>query len=74
MSGLRDFCHHGGNQADITVVTEENMPKFASVVNILGHLASQHGWEIKSALIQLFQVHLNISFIKIIKFFNYNYS
>ena len=58
MCGLKDFCVHGGIQAESGMVSDDsNMPKFASVVGILGHLASQHGRQIKAALMELFKVN-----------------
>ncbi|XP_019466536.1 integrator complex subunit 5 [Meleagris gallopavo] len=50
--GLKDFCAHG----DAVVVGggDKRVPKLASVVGILGHLASRHGASIKQELLRMF--------------------
>ncbi|XP_064649352.1 integrator complex subunit 5-like [Lineus longissimus] len=58
MCGLKDFCHHGSAQTDHHT-SSESIPKITSVVGILGHLASQHGQDIKKALLNLFQESLH---------------
>ncbi|XP_078605288.1 integrator complex subunit 5-like [Branchiostoma floridae x Branchiostoma japonicum] len=52
--GLKDFCSHSSSQ-----VTESHVPKLASVVGILGHLAAHHAQDIREALLQLFHVSLS---------------
>ncbi|OWF44790.1 integrator complex subunit 5-like [Mizuhopecten yessoensis] len=59
MCGLKDFCHNGGRSADMEMMSEERIPKMASVVGILGHLASKHSQEIRQALMKLFEDSLN---------------
>ncbi|WAR31568.1 INT5-like protein [Mya arenaria] len=53
MCGLKDYSCHG-NQGDGEGM-EGKIPKMASVVGILGHLAAQHGVDIRDALLKLFQ-------------------
>ncbi|POI20206.1 hypothetical protein CIB84_016046 [Bambusicola thoracicus] len=53
--GLKDFCAHG----DAVTTTggggaDKRVPKLASVVGILGHLASRHGASIKQELLRMF--------------------
>ena len=52
--GLRDYCTHmkGGERGK----EAGQVPKMASVVGILGHLAGQHGRIIRAALVDMFQV------------------
>ncbi|XP_013405421.1 integrator complex subunit 5-like [Lingula anatina] len=56
MCGLKDFCYHGSSQSDMP--SSEKVPKMASVVGILGHLAGQHGQNIRKALLGLFEESL----------------
>ncbi|XP_064616946.1 integrator complex subunit 5-like [Liolophura sinensis] len=60
MCGLKDFCTHGGGQSESTssATSEDKTPKMASVVGILGHLASKHGQDIRRSLMTLFQESL----------------
>lgn len=59
MCGLKDFCIHGKSQSEkASSSCEEKIPKMASVVGILGHLASRHGQDIRKALLKLFEVSL----------------
>ncbi|XP_072015718.1 integrator complex subunit 5-like [Amphiura filiformis] len=53
--GLKDFCH---SQSKGLITTENEVPKMASVVGILGHLAGQHSQDIRKALLELFQESL----------------
>ena len=55
MCGLKDFYLHGSSQPELSP-SEEKVPKLASVVGILGHLAAQHQHNIRTALVNLFQV------------------
>ncbi|XP_060065728.1 integrator complex subunit 5-like isoform X2 [Ylistrum balloti] len=59
MCGLKDFCQNGGRSADMEMMAEERIPKMASVVGILGHLASKHSPEIRAALMKLFDDSLH---------------
>ncbi|XP_042297042.1 integrator complex subunit 5 [Sceloporus undulatus] len=57
--GLKDFCMHGTASADLllfpsTTATDKRVPKIASVVGILGHLASRHSESIKQELLRMF--------------------
>ncbi|KAK3087666.1 hypothetical protein FSP39_008920 [Pinctada imbricata] len=54
MCGLKDYCHHGNRESSDPSM-EEKIPKMASVVGILGHLASKHGQAIRNALMKLFE-------------------
>ncbi|OXB51098.1 hypothetical protein ASZ78_005996 [Callipepla squamata] len=49
--GLKDFCAHGDAA---TAGGDKRVPKLASVVGILGHLASRHGASIKRELLRMF--------------------
>ncbi|XP_022084361.1 integrator complex subunit 5-like [Acanthaster planci] len=53
--GLKDFCN---SQSQGLVAPDKKVPKMASVVGILGHLASQHSQDIRKALLELFQESL----------------
>ncbi|XP_038045725.1 integrator complex subunit 5-like [Patiria miniata] len=53
--GLKDFCN---SQSQGLVASDKKVPKMASVVGILGHLASQHSQDIRKALLELFQESL----------------
>ncbi|XP_033108290.1 integrator complex subunit 5-like [Anneissia japonica] len=53
--GLKDFCN---TQSEGAAGPEQKVPKMASVVGILGHLASQHSQDIRKALLELFQESL----------------
>lgn len=55
MSGLKDYYQHGTKPSDGHMF-EEQVPKMASAVGILGHLASKHGQDIRNALMKLFEV------------------
>lgn len=48
--GLKDFVSHEDDDA-----AERKVPKLASVVGILGHLAGQHAADIRGALVSLMQ-------------------
>ncbi|XP_060110208.1 neutral alpha-glucosidase AB isoform X1 [Heteronotia binoei] len=57
--GLKDFCMHGTASADLllfpsTTAADKRVPKIASVVGILGHLASRHSESIKQELLRMF--------------------
>ncbi|XP_007442140.2 integrator complex subunit 5 [Python bivittatus] len=57
--GLKDFCMHGTASADLllfpsTAAADKRVPKIASVVGILGHLASRHSESIKQELLRMF--------------------
>ncbi|NXL40767.1 INT5 protein, partial [Glaucidium brasilianum] len=64
--GLKDFCAHGAGaamtppSADFLFpgATDKRVPKIASVVGILGHLASRHSGSIKQELLRLFHESL----------------
>ncbi|XP_074653941.1 integrator complex subunit 5-like isoform X2 [Tubulanus polymorphus] len=58
MCGLKDFCHHNGKDKDSASQGRKLQPKMATVVGILGHLAAQHGQDIKKALLNLFEESL----------------
>ena len=51
LCGLKDF-----HSDDLVTAMAEKVPKLASVVGILGHLAAHHSREIRSALQHLFKV------------------
>ncbi|NXV56725.1 INT5 protein, partial [Molothrus ater] len=55
--GLKDFCAHGGAEAAGTA-GDKRVPKIASVVGILGHLASRHAGSIKQELLRMFHESL----------------
>ena len=59
MCGLKEFSRHGAAGPDGSVATDHKVPKMASVVGILGHLASRHGNDIRKALLVLFKVRHN---------------
>ena len=72
MSGLKDYYQYG-NKPDGHMTSDEKVPKMASAVGILGHLASKHGQDIRKALMTLFEVsvkNLNASFYIKIHFFS----
>nr|XP_020653120.1 integrator complex subunit 5 [Pogona vitticeps] len=57
--GLKDFCMHGSASADLLLfpsatAADKRVPKIASVVGILGHLASRHSESIKQELLRMF--------------------
>ncbi|KFP26324.1 Integrator complex subunit 5, partial [Colius striatus] len=56
--GLKDFCTHGASQSGElwfpSPSPDKRVPKIASVVGILGHLASRHSANIKQELLKLF--------------------
>ncbi|XP_072101674.1 LOW QUALITY PROTEIN: integrator complex subunit 5 [Mobula birostris] len=58
--GLKDFCLHGGpSPADPLLLpppaaADQRVPKIASVVGILGHLATRHADSIKQELLLMF--------------------
>ncbi|NXK56919.1 INT5 protein, partial [Chauna torquata] len=54
--GLKDFCAHG--EAALAAGGDKRVPKLASVVGILGHLASRHGGSIKQELLRMFHESL----------------
>ncbi|RUS91715.1 hypothetical protein EGW08_000541 [Elysia chlorotica] len=58
--GLKDYCNDGGPDKDSGPSTSRlKVPKMASVVGILGHLASKHGHDIRKALMALFEASLH---------------
>ncbi|XP_029470722.1 integrator complex subunit 5 isoform X2 [Rhinatrema bivittatum] len=58
--GLKDFCMHGVAPPDALFPTaaDKRIPKIASVVGILGHLASRHSDSIKQELLKMFHESL----------------
>ncbi|NXN20271.1 INT5 protein, partial [Indicator maculatus] len=61
--GLKDFCaHSGGGDPALTplgpAAPAQRVPKMASVVGILGHLAAQHSASIKEELLRMFHESL----------------
>lgn len=56
--GLKDFCTHGGAPPGDTSAPDKRVPKIASVVGILGHLASRHAASIRHELLRLFHESL----------------
>ncbi|NXP43264.1 INT5 protein, partial [Leiothrix lutea] len=60
--GLKDFCAHGGGgggeAAAPGAAGDKRVPKIASVVGILGHLASRHAGSIKQELLRMFHESL----------------
>ncbi|XP_026545114.1 integrator complex subunit 5 [Notechis scutatus] len=57
--GLKDFCVHGTASSDLllfpsSTAADKRVPKIASVVGILGHLASRHSESIKQELLRMF--------------------
>ncbi|XP_063281313.1 LOW QUALITY PROTEIN: integrator complex subunit 5 [Prinia subflava] len=57
--GLKDFCAHGGGaEAAPGTAGDKRVPKIASVVGILGHLASRHAGSIKQELLRMFHESL----------------
>ncbi|XP_014379944.1 integrator complex subunit 5, partial [Alligator sinensis] len=56
--GLKDFCAHGGAPPGDTSAPDKRVPKIASVVGILGHLASRHAASIRHELLRLFHESL----------------
>ncbi|XP_058717523.1 integrator complex subunit 5 [Poecile atricapillus] len=64
--GLKDFCAHGGGGAGGEAAApgtagDKRVPKIASVVGILGHLASRHAGSIKQELLRMFHESLGSS-------------
>ncbi|KAL8589647.1 hypothetical protein ACOMHN_016031 [Nucella lapillus] len=60
--GLKDFCSAGcGDPGDPDPGVRKKVPKMASVVGILGHLASKHQQDIRKALMALFEEGLQSS-------------
>ncbi|KAG2459897.1 integrator complex subunit 5 isoform X3 [Polypterus senegalus] len=61
--GLKDFCAHGATPVDMLFPTaaDKRIPKIASVVGILGHLASRHADSIKQELLKMFHESLGPS-------------
>ncbi|NXD89009.1 INT5 protein, partial [Halcyon senegalensis] len=53
--GLKDFCAHGASPGE---GNDKRAPKIASVVGILGHLASRHSGSIKQELLRMFHQSL----------------
>ena len=68
MCGLKDFYLHGSSQSESAMSEGEKVPKLASVVGILGHLAAQHGPDIRKAILTLFQVSVFIQHISYTSF------
>ncbi|KAM8985957.1 integrator complex subunit 5 [Ara ararauna] len=59
--GLKDFCAHGAAPGDLLFPgagADKRVPKIASVVGILGHLASRHSGSIKQELLRMFHESL----------------
>ncbi|NWU05540.1 INT5 protein, partial [Cephalopterus ornatus] len=61
--GLKDFCAHGAAPGDAALAAgpagaDKRAPKIASVVGILGHLASRHAGSIKQELLRMFHESL----------------
>ncbi|XP_053824031.1 integrator complex subunit 5 [Vidua chalybeata] len=56
--GLKDFCAHGGGAGGEAAGADKRAPKIASVVGILGHLASRHAGSIKQELLRMFHESL----------------
>lgn len=61
--GLKDFCVHGTAAPDLllfpgSAAADKRVPKIASVVGILGHLASRHSESIKQELLRMFHASL----------------
>ncbi|XP_043931696.1 integrator complex subunit 5 isoform X2 [Protopterus annectens] len=58
--GLKDFCVHGAASADVLFpsAADKRIPKIASVVGILGHLAPRHSESIKQELLKMFHESL----------------
>lgn len=61
--GLKDYCAHlealgGGSGVSAPPLGPGGAPKLASVVGILGHLASRHGASIRQELLRLFHASL----------------
>ncbi|NXM75363.1 INT5 protein, partial [Serilophus lunatus] len=65
--GLKDFCAHGGSPGEAAAGGggggggtggDKRVPKIASVVGILGHLASRHAGSIKQELLRMFHESL----------------
>ncbi|XP_032872955.1 integrator complex subunit 5, partial [Amblyraja radiata] len=64
--GLKDFCLHGGPSSSSPVEpllppscpADQRVPKIASVVGILGHLATRHADSIKQELLLMFHQSL----------------
>uniref|UniRef100_A0A8U8BUC0 Uncharacterized protein n=1 Tax=Geospiza parvula TaxID=87175 RepID=A0A8U8BUC0_GEOPR len=56
--GLKDFCAHGGGAEAAGAAGDKRVPKIASVVGILGHLASRHAGSIKQELLRMFHESL----------------
>ncbi|NWI05885.1 INT5 protein, partial [Tichodroma muraria] len=59
--GLKDFCAHGGGDTAPGTAGDKRVPKIASVVGILGHLASRHAGSIKQELLRMFHESLGSS-------------
>ncbi|GCB82954.1 hypothetical protein scyTo_0023962, partial [Scyliorhinus torazame] len=59
--GLKDFCMHGASSVVdplFPTLADKRVPKMASVVGILGHLATRHSASIKQELLLMFQQSL----------------
>ncbi|KAK6167219.1 hypothetical protein SNE40_021307 [Patella caerulea] len=56
--GLKDFCNLDNQHPERPISPKHRTPKMASVVGILGHLASNHGQDIRQALMTLFEESL----------------
>lgn len=59
--GLKDFCAHSSGGSEVTLpgtAGDKRVPKIASVVGILGHLASRHANSIKQELLRMFHESL----------------
>ncbi|XP_038643399.1 integrator complex subunit 5 [Scyliorhinus canicula] len=59
--GLKDFCMHGASSVVdplFPTLADKRVPKMASVVGILGHLATRHSASIKQELLLMFHESL----------------
>ncbi|XP_072407280.1 integrator complex subunit 5 [Chiloscyllium punctatum] len=62
--GLKDFCMHGASSVMDPLfpsLADKRVPKMASVVGILGHLATRHSDSIRQELLLMFQESLRPS-------------
>lgn len=65
--GLKDFCSVDKELPERDTGSRKKIPKMASVVGILGHLASKHRQDIRGALMALFEVRRVWEIIVIIR-------
>ncbi|KAH9505342.1 Integrator complex subunit 5 [Bulinus truncatus] len=57
--GLKDYCTNTADGSDKDSGSRMKVPKMASVVGILGHLAAKHSHDIRKALMSLFEASLH---------------